>query len=81
MTRPIVRPLLVPTYLAMIRGSVQSQAYRHLYATVDGVPHDIVHGGAYACAFFVCHILLWFRLLEEPHSTVRGTVHDLERSG
>ncbi len=81
MSTPIVRPLLLPTYLAMIRGSVQSRAYQHLYASVDGVPQDIVKGGAYACAFFVCHILLWFSLIQEPHSTVQGTLRDLRASG
>ncbi|MBP9747535.1 hypothetical protein KBD13_01200 [Patescibacteria group bacterium] len=81
MTAPIVKPHLLATHLALIRGSVNSQAYRHLYAFVDGAEQDIVKDGAHACAFFVTHILLWSQLLKEPHATVRGTIRDLLASG
>lgn len=81
MTTPIVKPSLLATHLALIRGSINSQAYRHLYAFVDGVQQDIVKDGAHACAFFVTHILLWSQLLKEPHATVSGTVRDLLASG
>ena len=73
--------LPVQTYLSMIRGSVGSQAYRHLFAMIDERPVDIIENGALACAFFVSHILLLFRLIKEPHTRVVGTIRDLEASG
>lgn len=73
--------LYIPTYLAMIKNSVGSHAYRTFYANVDGKKKDIVGGGNLGCGFFVTHILYFFRLVKEPHLTVAGTVRDLEASG
>lgn len=73
--------LSADTYLSMIRGSVGSAAYRHNYARVQDKREDLVRNGQRSCAFFVSHILLFFRLIQEPHLRVEGTVRDLLRSG
>ena len=73
--------LPVDTYLAMIRGSVGSQAYRSMYAIINNKKTNIVEDGALSCAFFVSHILLWFQLIHEPHARVAGTLHDMKASG
>ncbi len=69
------------TYLAMIRGSINSQAYRHAYAMIEGEKTDVVKNGEYSCAFFASDILLRFALLKEPHLRVQGTIVDLRASG
>ena len=70
------------TYLAMIRGSVGSNTYRHLYAEIDGTKTDITRDGDLSCNFFVSGILWHFRLLEEgPHANTTGFLRDLEKSG
>lgn len=78
---PTVHVLHADTYLAMIQGSVNTNAYRHAYALVDGVRQDVANDGEYSCAFFVTSVLLRFQLLKEPHLRVQGTVADLVASG
>lgn len=78
---PSLELLHADTYLAVIEGSVGSQAYQHAYGRLDGVATDLVQGGAYSCAFFASAILLGAKLIREPHLRVQGTVRDLEASG
>lgn len=74
---PLVQVLHADTYLAMIQGSIGSQAYRKAFALVDGVRTDLVNNGEYSCAFFVGDLLLRFKLTKEPHLRVQGLVKDL----
>ncbi len=69
------------TYLAMIEGSIGTQAYRHAYGLVDGQRTDLTQNGTLSCAFFVSDVLRRFRLLQEPHLRVQGTMRDLRASG
>jgi hypothetical protein len=77
LTKPQIKVRQYETYLAAIRGSVGARMFRHLYATVDGEPQDIVRGGEIACAYYASWILFHFNLIKEPHATVDGLVRDL----
>ena len=69
-------------YLAMIDGSVGSQAYQHLYLlTDDGSYQDIVKDGQLSCAYFASSIMAIFSLLSSPHATVSGLLKDMNASG
>lgn len=76
-----VVPLVGETYLATIRNCAGSKTYRNFFATVDGKRRDILKNGKLSCAFFASFILHHFRLLNEPHTTVEGTVKDMQASG
>ncbi|MBI2451258.1 MAG: hypothetical protein HYV52_02915 [Parcubacteria group bacterium] len=76
-----VEPILFDSYLAMIKNSVGSRSFRNFYAYADESKKDIVKGGSLSCAFFVSSILLFFRLIKEPHLTVAGLVKGMEKSG
>jgi hypothetical protein len=72
---------LSKTYLQTINNSVGSNLFRNLFAKVGGVEKDILNDGELSCAYFVSHILLMFKLINEGHATVKGTVRDMEQSG
>ena len=74
-------PLNYETYLGVIENSVGTNLFRAVFATVDGVKKDITEDGNLSCAFFVSSILKMFDHIESIHSTVSGTVRDLEKSG
>lgn len=74
-------PILFATYLAAIKNSVDSKLFRNVFAKVDGIKTDITEKGNLSCAFFVSSILLLFGLIKEIHTTVNGTVKDMEGSG
>lgn len=78
---PTITPLLAETYYAMILNSCGSHAYRDLFALVDGEKKNITEHGNLSCAFFVSSLLRSFGLIKDLHSTVRGTLRDMEQSG
>lgn len=65
------------TYLAMIKGAVGSNQYRHLYTEAG----DILEDGNLSCAFFVSALLHHFGWIASPHATVTGLERDLVTSG
>lgn len=69
------------TYLARVLDSRGSHAYRTVWAKVNEEKKDITQGGRKSCALFVSTILHGFDLIEFVHTSVPGTVVDLERSG
>jgi len=73
--------LFFENYLTFIKRSVDSEIWRHVYAEVDGEKKDIVENGNLSCAIFVSSILKIFDLIESLHTTVNGTIKDLEKSG
>lgn len=77
--KPILN--LRKTYLSVIRASVDSKMFRHLYATVDGVETDLLGDGIKACAYFVSFVLCPFKLLPAPHATVLGLQKGLLANG
>lgn len=78
---PLIQLLHADTYLSMIKGSANTQMYRHAYALVDGIKTDLTNNGEYSCAFFVGDLLRRFRLTNEPHLRVQGLVKDMIDSG
>lgn len=85
MKKEKVIPILFDTYIVVIKNSVGSKMFRNSYAKVNGKKKDILKNGKVSCAFFVSSVLALFPLFKlikyPPHSTVDGTVKDLEQSG
>lgn len=79
--KPIIKYLLFPTYLTMIKKSVGSPLFKTAIALVNGQEKNILKNGRVACAFYVSSILLMFKLIKDQHATVKSTVEDLEKSG
>jgi len=69
------------TYLSIVKNSAGSRLFRHSFGRVAGRRTDLTRGGRLSCAFFVSSVLRMFGLIKEQHTTVAGTVRDLERSG
>lgn len=69
------------TLLAVVRGSVGSRAFRHLYLRRSKSSVDILRGGELSCAYFVSTVLHGLGFLREVHATVDGTIRDLRASG
>lgn len=69
------------TLLALVEGSVGGRTWRHLYATTESGPIDLLEDGALACSYFVSSILLTAGLIKEMHATVAGCLKDLETFG
>lgn len=78
---PHITPLLFDTYLATIKNSRGAKSYRDNFALVDGNKKNITKGGALSCAYFVSGLLRTFTLIKGLHTTVGGTLRDLEQSG
>jgi uncharacterized protein YycO len=76
-----VVPLILDTYLLVIKNSIGSKLFRNLYAKVNGQKTDITKNGNLSCAFYVSSILFLFKLIKEIHATVNGTARDLKESG
>ncbi|MDP2638938.1 MAG: hypothetical protein Q8P06_02105 [Candidatus Azambacteria bacterium] len=81
MKKEKIIPILFDTYLAVIKNSVGSKMFRNFYAKVNGKKTDILQNGELSCARFVSSLLYLFKLIENTHATVDGTVKDLEKSG
>ena len=81
MKKVSVKPILLDTYLAVIKGSVNSKAFKHLYAETLNKRVDILKNGKLSCSFFASSILSSFGLMESIHATVNGTEKDLRASG
>lgn len=69
------------TMLSVIAQSVGAQMFRNNFAVVDGKEVDLCRDGKLSCAFFVSSVLAMFRRIGAVHTTVSGTVKDLEGSG
>ena len=78
---PTIIPLFFDTYLTVIKNSRGAKTYRDSFALVDGKKKNITKNGALSCAFFVSSLLRSFALLHELHTTVSGTLRDMEKSG
>ncbi len=76
-----VKPILLDTYLAVIKNSLDSKTWRNSYVKIGNQKTDIMKNGNLACAFFVSSVLILFGLVEKIHGTVAGTIVDLKKSG
>jgi len=83
MRKQKIKLLFKDSYLAMIKNSVGSNMFFNRYSLINGKKIDIIKSGKYriACAFFVSTILLFSKLIQEPHLTVDGVEWDLKKSG
>jgi hypothetical protein len=69
------------TLLKLIENSVGTKLFRNNYFFVDGKNKDIVKDGKLSCAFYVSSILYLLKLIKDIHTTVKGTIKDMEESG
>ncbi|MEK7195021.1 MAG: hypothetical protein AAB667_02095 [Patescibacteria group bacterium] len=69
------------SYLAMIKNSVGTKLFRNFYFKINGRSLDVLENGDLSCAVYVTSILYLLRLIKEPHTTVIGTIEDMEKSG
>lgn len=76
-----IKPLLLDTYVTVVKNSLGSNMFRSVYAEVNDIKVDITKNGDLSCAFYASSILLMFKLIKEIHTTVDGTIKDLENSG
>ncbi len=78
----VSKRLVFKTFLQMVRGSVDSNMFRHFYMRrADGSEFDSIGDGDNGCAFFVSSLLTIFAKIERIHGTVIKTVEDLQKSG
>ena len=76
-----VDPLLFETYMAVIKNSAGSHAFRNFYATVNNKKIDLMRNGELSCAFFISNVLSAFNLMKGIQITVNRTVRDMKQSG
>jgi hypothetical protein len=79
----IAKPALdiFPSYMAMIKNSVGSNLFRNRFFKINDVSIDVLDDGDLSCAMYVSSILLSLQLIKEPHTTVIGTIADIEEMG
>ena len=68
-------------YLALIKNSVSSTAWRDAYGLINKKKKNLTQSGDLACAYFVSSILKIFNLIKNLHLTVDGVINDLKNSG
>lgn len=76
-----IKPLRFETYIALIQNSLGTTMFRNVYALVNGKKKDILEDGELSCAYYVSSILRIHGLIGQIHTTVAGTIKDLEKSG
>lgn len=72
---------LFASYMAAVENSVGSNLFRNLYFKIKGESIDVLEDGDLSCAVFVTSLLYLFDLIEEKHTTVNGTIEDIEKFG
>jgi len=76
-----IKPLLYKNYLALIKNSLKAKVWRNFYVIINKKVQDILHNGDLSCAFFVSSLLVLFGLIQRIHTTVNGTLKDMEHCG
>ena len=76
-----VKIIWYESYLKAIKNSIGSNLFRNLYFLIGKRKIDILEDGNLSCAVFVSWILYIFKLIQDMHATVVGTVADLKKSG
>jgi len=74
------------TLLKLIENSIKSNLFRNLYFFVETKTGrkksvDILKNGELSCAFYVSSLLYLSKLISDLHTTVNGTLKDMEKSG
>lgn len=73
--------LVFLSYLQCIENSVGTNLFRKLYFRINGNAIDVLEDGDLSCAMYVSSILYLFGLIAERHTTVVGTIEDIQKSG
>ncbi len=73
--------LAFKNYLAFIKNSIGSTAYRNILVNMNGQEFDIAMDGKRSCAYFVSSALRSFGLCADIHATVTGAEKDLLNNG
>jgi hypothetical protein len=69
------------TLFKLIENSIGTKLFRNNYFFVDGKSRDLLRNGELSCAFYVSSILYLLKLIKDIHTTVQGTIKDMEGSG
>ena len=69
------------TLFKLIENSIGTKLFRNNYFFVDGKSKDLLRNGELSCAFYVSSILYLLKLIKDVHTTVQGTIKDMEESG
>ena len=72
---------LFRSYSKTIENSVGSNLFRNLYYRIGGETIDVLDDGDLSCAVYVTSVLYLFGLIKSRHTTVNGTIQDIEESG
>lgn len=72
---------LYRSYLAAVENSVGSHLFRNQYYHIGRKVVDVLEDGDLSCAVYVTAVLYLFGLIKKRHTTVRGTIEDMEKSG
>lgn len=78
---PSVKPLFFDSYVQTIQNSVNSNIFKTVWAEVGGKRKNITQDGRLSCAIFVSSVLILFNLIKGKHTTVAGTLKDMESFG
>lgn len=79
--KKIIKPLALDTLLSVVEKSVGTKMFQTIWAEVDGKQSDITEQGNLSCAFYVSGVLAMFGLIDRIHSTVSGTVLEMQKYG
>jgi len=71
------------TLFKLIENSIGSKLFRNNYYFIDSKlqSKDILKNGQLSCAFYVSSLLYLTKLISDLHTTVEGTIKDLEKNG
>jgi hypothetical protein len=69
------------TLFKLIENSIGTKLFRNNYFFVDSKSRDLLRNGELSCAFYVSSILYLLKLIKDVHTTVQGTIKDMEESG
>lgn len=76
--------LTYKNYLAVIKNSVHSKMFQHIYVLENNKEKDILEGGKLSCAYYVSCILKLFNLINQdisPHAVVGGLIKNMLNNG
>ena len=68
------------SFIASINNSSGSNAYRQIYALINGKKTDILRNGELSCAYFVSSLLYSYKLIKDVHATVSSTLGEIEKA-
>lgn len=71
-------------YLSLIKNSVGSKMFQHIYVLDNKKEKDILDSGRLSCAYYISSILKIFNLINQdnsPHAGVSGFLKNISQSG